>query len=566
MPLLIVLRHFPTLKAAEHEVVERIAASAKDLGWKTRIVDIDNTFKFKQIKLIEDEADLVLDIHYEYPKFLKPKSVGAVWTPTAFMKDWDLPYVWENQLSHDFLVHTESQKIVDLLTLYRPNEEFGILNHSIPLSWLDWVHEAPRNQIPRAFYAGINWSKLSGRSGRHNDFFKLLDAKDVLDIYGPKKISHVIPWKGFESYRGEIPFDGRSILRKARESGISLVLSAEQHFKEEVISSRLFEGTSAGNAIIADKHPFIVKHLGKNARYLDLEKGDAYAAQQLLEYVKELQSEPKTLFQLQQNSENIFKEKFNLTDQLGAVLNHHRRTKPIKPENLEIDVLVLGSSNNDIYSRLKALNFSRIEFTSSKVLDMQDLQSLAKSLNFKNYLVLNGNTDFLDNFSEQVGKLAEEMAIQNTKVGLLATVLLTQDGSKFQPVIAPVSNVLPLNGLLIQETNGTPSSKLTLKRIPALRVESLGDLSYIATLDDVHDFLKQAAMSSSKEDLQESSRVTLSRKLKEISQSTTSDIAEEIRRLPKSRKAAAMLALGASIPGMKPFVLVIKWFYRSKNR
>lgn len=275
---------------------------------------------FKNIKRIEKDIDAVLDIHYEYPKFLSAKSIGAFWTPTSFMKDWDLAYVWENQLSHDYLVHTDSPKILKLLQGFRPEEEFGILNHSLPGSWVGWINVAERNQVPHAFYAGINWNKLSGRKGRHHEMFTLLDSADVLNVYGPREIAHVIPWKGFQSYRGEIPFDGKSILQKARESGVSLVLSAEQHLSEGIISSRFFEGLAAGNSIISDGHPFIRKYLGKNGFYLNLERGDKFAADQLLEYMQELRQNPKLLAKQQEFSQNLFTEKFDLTKQLKKIL------------------------------------------------------------------------------------------------------------------------------------------------------------------------------------------------------------------------------------------------------
>ena len=305
-PTLLIIKHFYKLKAAEHEVVERLVASTKELGWVPKVVEVDATFDFRNIRQIEKNVNAVLDIHYEYPKFFSAKSVGAFWTPTSFMKDWDLAYVWENQLSHDNLVHTESQKILELLQEFRPEEEFGVLNHSLPGSWVQWINQAKRNSMPYAFYAGINWNKLSGREGRHHGLFKILDSLDVLNIYGPRKIAHVVPWKGFESYRGEIPFDGKSILQKARESGVSLVLSAEQHLSEGIISSRFFEGLAAGNSIISDGHPFIQKYLGKKGYYLNLERGDKFAADQLLDYMQELRQNPKLLAEQQEFSQNLF--------------------------------------------------------------------------------------------------------------------------------------------------------------------------------------------------------------------------------------------------------------------
>ena len=206
-----------------------------------------------------------------------PNSIGAFWTPTSFMKEWDLAYVWENQLSHDTLVYPDSPQILKLLKLFRQEDSFQILNHSVPGSWLNWISEKDRNPVLMAFYAGINWNKLSGRPGRHNKLFELLDSTDTLAIYGPEKIEHIRPWAGFKNYQGQIPFDGKSLFTIARSHGVSLVLSAEQHKAEGIMSSRLFEGLAAGNVIISDDHPFTKRHLGSNAYYLELEKGDDYA-------------------------------------------------------------------------------------------------------------------------------------------------------------------------------------------------------------------------------------------------------------------------------------------------
>ena len=561
-PVLILLRHFPKLKAAEHEVIERLAASATELGWSVHIQNVDKSFDVNEIALVEDEADLVLDIHYEYPKFLKPNSIGAVWTPTSFMKDWDLPYVWENQLSHDNLVHTDSDKIDKLLKSFRPEKSFSVLNHSIPLSWSPWINEATRNAVPKAFYAGINWTKLSGRPGRHNHFFKELDHMEVLDIYGPKKISHVIPWKGFKSYRGEVPFDGKSILRKARESGISLVLSADQHLKEGMISSRLFEGLAASNAIISDRHPFIMKHLGDRALYLDFDRGDEYAANQLREYVKDFQENPSKLASYQKASEEIFASKFNLTTQLSNILN-----RPIQRKlDFEVDALVIGSSNNDIYNRLKDLNFSKIEFTNSKILDFQDLFEIAKSLDFKDYLVFNANSEFLDNLTERISGLRENLVLQKSKVGILASVLLLQGSRWFQPALVPVADSLPLNGIYVRGSGNFVSNQPIVDFVPSLRLKHLTEISYISPFEDVYSFLSEVGRKvENPQGSSQSVRMRIAKGMAEGKHTSAPDVAEEIRRLPKSRKSAVAFALLAALPGTKLLALVAKWFYRKRS-
>ena len=85
-PRLLILKHFYKLKAAEHELVIRLSDAASEIGWDVSVLNIDTTTRSKEILIAEKNVDLVLDIHYEYPKFMLPNSVGAFWTPTSFMK------------------------------------------------------------------------------------------------------------------------------------------------------------------------------------------------------------------------------------------------------------------------------------------------------------------------------------------------------------------------------------------------------------------------------------------------------------------------------------------------
>lgn len=563
-PVLIILKHFHTLKAAEHEVVERLSQSTRDLGWEPRIINVDGDFKISDIAKCEAGADLVLDIHYEYPKFLKPRSIGAVWTPTSFMKEWDLAYVWENQLSHDALVHTDSALVSNLLSQYRPQEDFGILNHSLPSSWLEWVNKGTRKETPKAFYAGINWTKLSGRPGRHHEFFKLLDNRNVLDLYGPRKIGQVTPWKGFASYRGEIPFDGKSLLLKARASGISLVVSAQQHLDEGMISSRLFEGLFAGNAIISDRHPFIEKHLGKHARYLDFEKGDKYAASQLSEYVEEFHSDRTLLSELQRVSQEIFVEKFDLTEQLRKILSR----KSLHAKKIEdLDALVLGSSTTGILEKLENLNFRRVEFTNNQIVDLQDLIELAQSLDFKKFCVFTADTDFLDNFSDRITLLLKKIESDETNIGVLSTVALLQGPKLFAPVIVPSAKSLPLNGLLIDISKISANPSVHVDFIPSLRVTDYRDIRYVSKFVSPFDFLLNRLNNLPLIELgEESLRQVVLSGLAALSAVAVSDVAEDIRRLPRGRKRAATYALLASLPFVRPLVVLSKWVLRKKNQ
>jgi hypothetical protein len=559
-PTLLIIKHFYSLKAAEHEVVERLVASTKELGWVPRVVEVDANFDYENINRIEKNVDAVLDIHYEYPKFFKAKSIGAFWTPTSFMKDWDLAYVWENQLSHDNLVYTDSKKILELLNEFRPNEDFGILNHSLPGSWLAWINSAQRNETPGAFYAGINWNKLSGRPGRHHELFKALDDEKILDIYGPRKISHVVPWKGFKSYRGEIPFDGKSILRKARESGISLVLSAEQHLAEGVISSRFFEGLAAGNSIISDGHPFIKKHLGRNGFSLNLERGDAYAADQLREFVSELRQNPALLKSQQDFAQDLFLEKFDLTKQLKKILKPEIQAE----SKVSLDALVLGNSSNDLHGQLTALGFQRMEHSNVAVIDLQDLLSLARSLELRQFCVFYGNTEVLDGFLTALSEIVKVMKKQSSQFGTIPTVALSQGGQKFSPVVMSNSGTVPLNGLVVDLDQKNSTFSTLTKKIPLLRVTESSELPQISTFHDSYSFLFNLAKDP-KRDTKVSLRSSVRTEFEKNHLRNYHDLVEEIRILPRTRRRVLGYSLMAALPYTKPFAAIIKWFIRKKS-
>lgn len=559
-PTLLIIKHFYKLKAAEHEAVQRLVASSKELGWVPKVVEVDASFDFKDIKSIETNVDAVLDIHYEYPKFFSAKSIGAFWTPTSFMKDWDLAYVWENQLSHDTLVHTDSQKILELLREFRPKEDFGILNHSLPGSWVEWINQAVRDPVPHAFYAGINWNKLSGRKGRHHEMFELLDSKDVIFIYGPRKIAHVVPWKGFKSYRGEIPFDGKSILRKARESGVSLVLSAEQHQNEGIISSRFFEGLAAGNSIISDGHPFIRKHLGKNCFYLNLERGDRFAASHLSEIIEGLRQNPKLLAEQQEFSQHLFIEKFDLTNQLKKVLVK----KKDKPFPQGVDALILGNSENDLRGHLTQIGFARIEHTNAVVLDIQDLVSLARSLELSEFCVFYSNTEVLEGFGTQLKELLDEMEKEGTQFGALPTVALSQGGGQFAPVIMGNTGTVPLNGLVINLKLSKASFTKIPKKVPYLRVQNSSELTHISTFHDSYSFLLSLGQNP-KRDRVMSIRKSVSSEIDKQYSPNQRDLIEEIRLMPRARRRVLGFSLAAALPFTRTLGGVVKWYIRKKS-
>jgi hypothetical protein len=559
---LLILNHFPKSRAAEHELVVRLSEAAHELGWITSTLDVSADLKNSVLMKAEMDVDLVLDIHYEYPKFLKPRSIGAFWTPTYFMKFWDFGYVWENQLSHDQIAYTGSSLIKELVEMHRSDANLEVLNHSLPKSWLTWIDETPRNPIPDAFYAGINWDKLSGRMGRHHDFFKDLDDEGILSIYGPKKLGHINPWHGFQSYRGEIPFDGKSLFKKARESGISLIISSEQHISENIMSNRLFEGLAAGNVIIADEHEFVREHLGNNAYYLDFSRGDLYAAKQLRKIIEDLRANPKELLERQDFARDYFSKHFDLTIQLSKLL-----VKPPEQRvDQEISALVLGSSDTDLRGQLTSIGFSDIRSVKATIFDFQDLVLLAKSLALRNFVILNGNAELLDSFAERLNTLQSDVTEACVGIGVLATTAIHQGSRLFAPVILSRGSLgqLPLNGLLVNLDiwESSQDDNVLVDRVSSLRLNQASDLTYINAMRDTYQELMDLGREFAINSDSIRSNFTNRRNRLFASAVTSSDVLS----LPRSQKRQLLYGLLASAPGMKPFIRPVKWFLRRTQR
>jgi len=368
----------------------------------------------------------------------------------------------------------------------------------------------------------------------------------------------MIPWKGFNSYRGESPFDGKSILRKARESGISLVLSAEQHLAEGVISSRFFEGLAAGNAIVSDGHPFIRKHLGKNGFYLNLERGDAYVAAQLMEFVLELRQNSLLLKSQQEFAQELFLEKFDLTKQLLKILE----PKIEKHQNPTFDALVIGNSEINLQGELRTLGFERIEHSNVTIMDFQDLLSLARSLDLKRFCIFSGNAEVLDGFVTGLLELSQAMKVTNSQFGVIPTVFLSQGGEKFSPVIISHQSSVLLNGLVIDLTLEKSDFVGLAKKVPLIRMQDFSELQQVSKFLDACAFLGDVGLSIRGDSgIRESIRNELSVRYLQAQR----DPIEEIRHMQKARRRALGYSLLSSLPFTKPFASIAKWFLRKKS-
>ena len=256
-----VIRMWPEGAVAEHENVERLRDAARLIG--ATVIELDRYGRMLGSPgdpVTADHVDFVLHLHFETPKAYDAVSIAAMWNPMQFYSEWGFEKYWANQLSHDLFATTGSREIEKLIERERGVLNPPVLNHGVA----EPIYAPTPKASYQAFYCGINWERVDGRPGRHGALLKALDARGKLDLFGPEIVQGVKAWDGYAGYRGSLPFDGKTIIRKVAESGACLVLSSEAHRASGIMSNRLFEALAGGAVVIGDDHPFIPEAIGNN--------------------------------------------------------------------------------------------------------------------------------------------------------------------------------------------------------------------------------------------------------------------------------------------------------------
>jgi len=264
----------------------------------------------------KEYISFVLSLHYDSPKTTLHYTLHALWNPLNFMVD---PTHIKNLKSFDGYLSCYSDPIDNAIKCVRANI-VGNLNHTLSCPILN-VSDF-RNDIT-CFYIGINWEQLNKMVPSRKLVLDLLKklGNDVC-IYGPRMISNVNVWKNWNQYKGEIPFDGVSIVNVIKHCGACLVLSSPSHLQFEISSNRLFEGLAAGVPLICDNHPFIKKWFGDNVFYIDT--NDPTCHEQVfrhLAFIKDPSNAEVVIHKLQE-CRNVFLTNFMMHHQLETIINN----------------------------------------------------------------------------------------------------------------------------------------------------------------------------------------------------------------------------------------------------
>lgn len=365
-----VVSAWPEIKNAEYEIIERIKISAKNNNAECIVVDnegyiIGENDQRVGTYLEGNEVEFVIALHFISEKLYNCYMYGAMWNPPKFLFDWGYEQESNKYYTYDDYLIYGSSKIDGHLQnlLLQTDKDISECLHfmtSVPGKPL-----TPKiTDQAKLFYSGINWERMSNSKGRHHDLFKALDNENLTRIYGPEKFFDAVPWEGFKTYAGSLPFDGLSAMKAINECGISLVLTSDVHRDAEAVSSRLFESCAAGAVLICDDNPYIVREFGDSVLYVNYDKTDYKKnVEQIKNHLSWVKNNQQEALKLAQKSQQIYVTKFHLDNVLANIIAKHplRKAQVIEQNcdlktGVSVIVRILNADEQQLKQLIVSLN------------------------------------------------------------------------------------------------------------------------------------------------------------------------------------------------------------------
>lgn len=315
-----VVKLWPKIKTAEDECIARLKLAAKVIGVECVEIYADGSLiSNPKEKVSKRNVDFVIHLHYDTPKQYDAFSFVALWNPIKFYHEWGYARCSRNLTTHDDFLSCGSDPADDHVRRMIRRTSTHLpprfrLYHSTP----DIIHP-PSLGDGKLFYAGINWEAISGGKSRHQEVLKRLDESGLLRIYGPDIFQGVRVWSGYRSYVREIPFDGVAMIDEISKAGVALVLSSQAHRDSALMSSRLFESVAAGALVICDENPFAKTFFGDSLLYIDSRAPIEQICTDIVGHLDWAKEHPTQSLSMISKAQDIFRNKFTLTNNLGAL-------------------------------------------------------------------------------------------------------------------------------------------------------------------------------------------------------------------------------------------------------
>lgn len=244
-------------------------------------------------------------------------SVFLHFSPIGFSANYTALNLIKQFHSYDYCCCSSEEKVIsEVSQVVQPSYQF--MGTSVPK---DFAKPAKFQKKRKLFYTGINFERHI-QSMRYGELLQNLDKTGQLMIYGPKSV-YGVPnlWADFQSYQGEIPFDGHTIIERINEAGVCLALNSPMHNDAGAVTSRTYEGAAAGAVLISDDNPFVRQYFGDSVFYIDPKLTEKEASDYILSTLKWINDHPKEAFQKAQKSQEIFLKKLTLDKMVDDFLN-----------------------------------------------------------------------------------------------------------------------------------------------------------------------------------------------------------------------------------------------------
>lgn len=392
------LNIFGELKNAEQETLMRLKYCFENQGHEFLVLDAKGTvtndciYHGKHIEHVN--ADFLFTyntLETAIRTFPDVFSVFFHWSPLGFVANFQTLLGIKYFNLFDSFASTYEQDIfnrIDKISVY----SVPFMGSSVPL---DFCLPARKHTDRKLFYAGVNFERKLIKM-RYEELFRSLDESDRLEIYGPRRVYGAPDlWRGFKSYRGEIPFDGKSILHKINQAGICLALNSPMHNDAGGVSNRTYEAAAAGALIISDDNAFVRKYFKDSVFYIDIDEKEEKSFRKIADIVDWANSHPEEAYQMAKTSSEIFKRELTLDSMIKGLLpdvkRHIRYIQDVSNQHECIDIVCFVESLHDfdnIYCQLSRQYYKNIRLIIISEGNVQ--QEIRQKYHDKNFVFVPG--------------------------------------------------------------------------------------------------------------------------------------------------------------------------------
>ena len=352
---------------AEEEITKRLKYCFEKQGDSFFIVDkfgffIDSS-EYKGKHVDETDIDFVYTFnHSETTPILPNKySVFFHWSPSGFLPPWLVKKYISNLFCFDdvFGGYETKDAYYDCLNAGMKDASLVHIGSSVPK---DFCLLPQRLKERKLFYCGINLEAKTSNQ-RFGKLFKYLDRENKINFYGPRSVFGIKDcWEGYKNYKGEIPFDGKSIIEKISETGIVLALNSPVHSAVGSVSNRIYEAAAAGAVIISDDNPYVRKYFGDSVFYIDIYKEEDELSNDILNIVDFINENPEKSYKKATDAQKLFFRYLSLDDMVEqAKIGFSRRNR--HNDNDVVDVISFVEKKEDflrLYDMLKMQSYKNL--------------------------------------------------------------------------------------------------------------------------------------------------------------------------------------------------------------